>query len=259
MKETDTIEQNKKHETKLEQRVEKKVQKMQKDLSIYHETSQLVGKQYYLLIVISLVVGLVVPLCIFFIAFEGRISKDIDDWGNFGLFMEGIAGPFFSFASFFGLILTLNQSVREKKDDEAQELFFRYIDSISAQSSQAAKDAAALKSLYNRMVHPEKYTGGLPTRQDVRDLQLKNTNFMLLIYTVINFIRSNKKLDNQTYISILFSYLTYDEKFVFCIDMARGRADHAVPVKLQQLIVSSFMNYVDFASQLNIIRGSVRA
>jgi hypothetical protein len=256
MKELETAKQNKKAEQKIERRVNRKYQK---DLSIYHETSQLVGKQYYALIIISLVLGFVIPLAIFFIAFDGRISTDIADWGNFGLFMEGIAGPFFSFASFFGLILTLNQSIREKKDDDAQELFFRYIDSITAQSEQAAKDASALKTLYNRMLRPEKYAGGLPSRQELRDVQQKNMNFMLLIYAVISFIRSNKKLDNQTYISILFSYLTFDEKYVFCVDMARGRADHAVPVKLQQLIVSSFMNYPDFAAQLDVIRGGVRA
>src|SRR5574344_2699652 len=230
----------------------------QKDFRIYHETTSLIGKPYIILIVISLLIGLVVPLSIFLFVFHGDFSRNTTDWGNFGLFMEGIAGPFFSFASFFGLILTLNQSIREKKDDDAQELFFRYIDSITAQRDQAAKDASALKTLYNKMVHPEKYTGGLPSRQELREVQQKNTNFMLLIYAVINFIRSNKKLDNQTYISILFSYLTFDEKYVFCVDMARGRADHAVPVKLQQLIISSFMNYTDFAAQLDVIRGGVR-
>src|SRR5574344_2582248 len=256
MKELETAKQNKKAEQKIERRVNRKYQK---DLSIYHETSQLVGKQYYALIIISLVLGFVIPLAIFFIAFDGRISTDIADWGNFGLFMEGIAGPFFSFASFFGLILTLNQSIREKKDDEAQEIFFRYIDSVIKQSEQASKDATALKSLYNRMLKPQKYAGGLPDRQELRDIQQKNTNFLLLIYAIIHFIRSNKKLDNQTYISMLFSYLTTDEKYVFCVDMARGRADHAIPVKLQELIISTFMNVADFKTQVNVIRGSVRA
>ena len=264
MKDQATITQklNKKAEKKSELEQKKidllKERIHQRDPSVYHETSQLIGRQYYLLIIISLAVGFIAPLVFFFVAFKGHISHDISDWGNFGLFMEGIAGPFFSFASFFGLILTLNQSIREKKDDDAQELFFRYIDSITAQRDQAAKDASALKTLYNKMVHPEKYTGGLPSRQELREVQQKNTNFMLLIYAVINFIRSNKKLDNQTYISILFSYLTFDEKYVFCVDMARGRADHVVPVKLQQLIISSFMNYTDFAAQLDVIRGGVR-
>ena len=259
MKEQESCKQNKKDEQILEKKIERRIAlKSKKDLTIYHETSRLVGKQYYVLIVISLVVGFIAPFAIFFITFKGKISSDIADWGNFGLYMEGIAGPFFSFASFFGLILTLNQSIREKKDDVAQELFFRYIDSITAQHEQAAKEAAALKALYNRMLRPEKYAGGLPSRQELRDVQQKNTNFMLLIYAVIGYIRSNKKLDNQTYISILFSYLTFDQKYIFCVDMARGRADYAVPVKLQQLIVSSFMNYTDFAAQLDVMRGSVR-
>lgn len=231
----------------------------QKDFRIYHETTSLIGKPYIILIVISLFIGLVVPLSIFLFVFHGDFSRNTTDWGNFGLFMEGIAGPFFSFASFFGLILTLNQSIREKKDDEAQEIFFRYIDSVIKQSEQASKDATALKSLYNRMLKPQKYAGGLPDRQELRDVQQKNTNFLLLIYAIIHFIRSNKKLDNQTYISMLFSYLTTDEKYVFCVDMARGRADHAIPVKLQELIISTFMNVADFKTQVNVIRGSVRA
>jgi hypothetical protein len=231
----------------------------QKDFRIYHETTSLIGKPYIILIVISLLIGLVVPLSIFLFVFHGDFSRNTTDWGNFGLFMEGIAGPFFSFASFFGLILTLNQSIREKKDDEAQEIFFRYIDSVIKQSEQASKDATALKSLYNRMLKPQKYAGGLPDRQELRDIQQKNTNFLLLIYAIIHFIRSNKKLDNQTYISMLFSYLTTDEKYVFCVDMARGRADHAIPVKLQELIISTFMNVADFKTQVNVIRGSVRA
>lgn len=231
----------------------------QKDFRIYHETTSLIGKPYIILIVISLLIGLVVPLSIFLFVFHGDFSRNTTDWGNFGLFMEGIAGPFFSFASFFGLILTLNQSIREKKDDEAQEIFFRYIDSVIKQSEQASKDATALKSLYNRMLKPQKYAGGLPDRQELRDVQQKNTNFLLLIYAIIHFIRSNKKLDNQTYISMLFSYLTTDEKYVFCVDMARGRADHAIPVKLQELIISTFMNVADFKTQVNVIRGSVRA
>lgn len=230
-----------------------------KDFRIYHETTSLIGKPYIILIVISLFIGLVVPLSIFLFVFHGDFSRNTTDWGNFGLFMEGIAGPFFSFASFFGLILTLNQSIREKKDDEAQEIFFRYIDSVIKQSEQASKDATALKSLYNRMLKPQKYAGGLPDRQELRDVQQKNTNFLLLIYAIIHFIRSNKKLDNQTYISMLFSYLTTDEKYVFCVDMARGRADHAIPVKLQELIISTFMNVADFKTQVNVIRGSVRA
>src|SRR5574344_15173 len=231
----------------------------QKDFRIYHETTSLIGKPYIILIVISLLIGLVVPLSIFLFVFHGDFSRNTTDWGNFGLFMEGIAGPFFSFASFFGLILTLNQSIREKKDDEAQEIFFRYIDSVIKQSEQASKDATALKSLYNRMLKPQKYAGGLPDRQDLRDIQQKNTNFLLLIYAIIHFIRSNKKLDNQTYISMLFSYLTTDEKYVFCVDMARGRADHAIAVKLQELIISTFMNVADFKTQCNVYRGSVRA
>lgn len=232
---------------------------LKKDLRIYHETTSLIGKPYIVLIVVSLVVGLIIPLSIFLYVFKGDFSHDTSDWGNFGLFMEGIAGPFFSFASFFGLILTLNQSIREKKDDDAQEIFFRYIDSVTQQNDQASKDAAALKTLYNRMLKPQKYAGGLPNRQELRDVQQKNSNFMLLIYAIIRFIRSNKKLDNQTYISMLFSYLTFDEKYVFCVDMARGRADHAVPQKLQELIISSFMNVADFKIQLDVIRGGVRA
>src|SRR5574344_584299 len=265
MKDQATITQklNKKAEKKSELEQKKidllKERIHQRDPSVYHETSQLIGRQYYLLIIISLAVGFIAPLVFFFVAFKGHISHDISDWGNFGLFMEGIAGPFFSFASFFGLILTLNPSIRENKDDEAQEIFFRYIDSVIKQSEQASKDATALKSLYNRMLKPQKYAGGLPDRQELRDVQQKNTNFLLLIYAIIHFIRSNKKLDNQTYISMLFSYLTTDEKYVFCVDMARGRADHAIPVKLQELIISTFMNVADFKTQVNVIRGSVRA
>lgn len=214
-------------------------------------------KSYAWLLIIALVFGLGAPLATYFIAFHGGFSKDSTDWGNFGLYLSGISGPFFSFASFFGLILALTNSIQEKKDDNAQDLFFRYIEAVLKQNEQNAKDAQLLKSFYDKICSQpltKASNNELPTTREIHEMQNKNVKFFLLIYAIITYIKRTPKLDNETYISILFSYLTYDEKFVFAVDMRRGRSGNTLSPKLQQLIISNFMDNNEFNRRFEKIR-----
>ncbi len=216
------------------------------------------GRIFLTLIIVSLIFGLGIPILIYICVFRGGFSSDNADWGNFGLYLAGISGPFFSFASFVGLILTLNYTIKEKQDDDAQVLFFRYIDAVLKQNYMNSRDTAVLKKLYDVLCQDVKkgIAGNpLPSVKEIREKQNKNVKFFLLIYSIINYIRSTPKLDNITYISILFSYLTYDEKFVFAVDMHRGRAGQNISQKLQQTIVSTFMDYNDFCRRMDILNG----
>jgi hypothetical protein len=206
-------------------------------------------RRYAWLIIIALVFGLGAPLAVYFIAFHGGFSKNSIDWGNFGLYLSGISGPFFSFASFLGLILALTNSIQEKKDDNAQELFFRYIEAVLKQNEQNARDAQMLKSFYDKICSQpltQATKSELPATKEIHEMQNKNVKFFLLIYAIITYIKRTPKLDNETYISILFSYLTYDEKFVFAVDMRHGRNGNNLSPKLQQLIISNFMDNNEF-------------
>ena len=208
------------------------------------------------LIVISLIFGLGVPLLVYALVFRGGFSSDNADWGNFGLYLAGISGPFFSFASFVGLMLTLNNSIKEKEDDDAQVLFFRYIDAVLKQNYQNTRDTAALKKLYDDLCNAVKSgvaSAQLPTSKEIKEKQNRNVKFFLLIYAIIDYIKSTPKLDNMTYITILFSYLSYDEKFVFAVDMRRGRNGQNINAKMQQSIVSTFMDYNDFCKRIDIL------
>src|SRR5574344_64384 len=109
------------------------------------------GKVFVALIVISLVFGFGIPIAVYACIFRGGFSHDNADWGNFGFYLSGVAGPFFSFASFVGLILTLNYTIKEKQDDDAQVLFFRYIDAVLKQNYMNSRDTAALKKLYDML------------------------------------------------------------------------------------------------------------
>lgn len=214
------------------------------------------GKIFVWLIVISLIFGLGVPLLVYALVFRGGFSSDNADWGNFGLYLAGISGPFFSFASFVGLMLTLNNSIKEKEDDDAQVLFFRYIDAVLKQNYQNTRDTAALKKLYDDLCNAVKSgvaSAQLPTSKEIKEKQNRNVKFFLLIYAIIDYIKSTPKLDNMTYITILFSYLSYDEKFVFAVDMRRGRNGQNINAKMQQSIVSTFMDYNDFCKRIDIL------
>ncbi len=210
------------------------------------------------LILISLVIGFGIPLLVYALVFRGGFSHDNADWGNFGLYLAGIAGPFFSFASFVGLILALNNSIKEKEGDDAQVLFFRYIDAVLKQNMQNTRDAAALKKLYDSLCATVKsgdISGNpLPSAKEVQEKQNRSVKFFLLIYAIIDYIRSTPKLDNMTYITILFSYLTYDEKYVFAVDMRNGRPGQNIPPKIQQAIVSTFMDWNDFCRRTEILK-----
>jgi hypothetical protein len=215
------------------------------------------GRIFVWLIVVSLVFGLGLPLLVYIFAFHNGFSSESNDWGNFGLYLSGISGPFFSFASFVGLILTLNYTIKEKEDDDAQVLFFHYIDAVLKQNYQNTRDTAALKRLYDELCQDVKngVAGNpLPTVKEIKDKQNRNVKFFLLIYAIINYIKSTPKLDNMTYISILFSYLTYDEKFVFAVDMSKGRTGQNISQKMQQLIVSTFMDYTEFCHRMDILK-----
>jgi hypothetical protein len=214
-------------------------------------------RRYIWLIILSLFIGLGVPLGVYFIAFHHGFSTNSNDWGNFGLYLSGISGPFFSFASFVGLILALTNSIQEKKDDNAQVLFFRYVDAVMKQNEQNAHDAQQLKQYYDTYCYQsitEATTMKHPTVHEIHEMQTKNIKFFLLIYAIITYIKQTPKLDNETYISILFSYLTYDEKFVFAVDMRKGRSGHTIPQKLQQLIISNFMDDEEFNRRFEKIR-----
>jgi hypothetical protein len=209
------------------------------------------------LILISILTGFGIPLLVYVLVFRGGFSHDNADWGNFGLYLAGISGPFFSFASFVGLILTLNNSIKEKEGDDAQVLFFRYIDAVLKQNVQNTRDTAALKKMYDELCATVK-SGGvsgtpLPSAKDIKEKQNRNVKFFLLIYAIIDYIRSTPKLDNMTYITILFSYLTYDEKYVFAVDMKNGRPGQNIPPKMQQAIVSTFMDWNDFCRRMEIL------
>lgn len=216
------------------------------------------GHIFIALIIISLVFGLGLPLLIYALVFRGGFSHDNADWGNFGLYLAGISGPFFSFASFVGLILTLNNSIKEKEGDNAQVLFFRYIDAVLKQNTQNERDTVALKKIYDRIytvIQSGEMSGtSLPDIKEVKEKQNRCVKFFLLIYAIIAYIRSTPKLDNMTYISILFSYLTYDEKYVFCFDMKRGRTGQNVPPHLQQEIVASFTTWDDFCARYDTLK-----
>jgi hypothetical protein len=209
------------------------------------------------LILIALAVGFGAPLLVYALVFRSGFSHDNADWGNFGLYLAGISGPFFSFASFVGLILTLNNSIKEKEGDDAQVLFFRYIDAVLKQNVQNMRDTAALKKLYDRLCttvkNGEVSDIPLPSAKEIQEKQNRNVKFFLLIYAIIDYIRSTPKLDNMTYITILFSYLTYDEKYVFAVDMRSGRAGQNIPPKMQQAIVSTFMDWNDFCKKMDIL------
>jgi hypothetical protein len=232
--------------------------------SKYHKQSRLAelfgdsGTLFVWLIAVSLIFGLGVPLLVYALVFRGGFSNDNADWGNFGLYLAGISGPFFSFASFVGLILTLNNSIKEKEGDDAQVLFFRYIDAVLKQNVQNQHDTASLKKLYDELCLTVKNgdvsDNPLPSSKEIKERQNKAVKFFLLIYAIIGYIRSTPKLDNMTYISILFSYLTYDEKFVFCIDMKKGRLGQNIPPKLQQNIVATFMSWDDFCARYDILK-----
>jgi hypothetical protein len=212
---------------------------------------------FILLILISLTIGFGIPLFVYAFVFRGGFSHDNADWGNFGLYLAGIAGPFFSFASFVGLILTLNNSIKEKEGDDAQVLFFHYIDAVLKQNMQNIRDTATLKKLYDNLcmtVKNGEISGNpLPSAKEIQEKQNRNVKFFLLIYAIIDYIRSTPKLDNMTYITILFSYLTYDEKYVFAVDMRKGRAGQNIPPKMQQSIVSTFMDWDDFCRKMEIL------
>ena len=215
------------------------------------------GKIFLYLIIISLLFGLGLPILIYVLKFRGGFSSDNADWGDFGLYLSGISGPFFSFASFVGLILTLNYSIQEKKDDEAQVLFFRYIDAVLKQNYMNERDAAALKRLYDGLCQDVSQgieRKSLPPVAEIKEKQNRNVKFFLLVYTIINYIKSTPKLDNLTYISILFSYLTYDEKFVFAVDMVKGRQGQNISQKLQQSIISTFMDYSEFGRKFEKVQ-----
>ncbi|MCK9170399.1 MAG: hypothetical protein M0P01_08295 [Treponema sp.] len=215
------------------------------------------GSVFVGLIFISLAVGFGIPLLVYTLVFRGGFSHDNADWGNFGLYLAGIAGPFFSFASFVGLILTLNNSIKEKEGDDAQVLFFRYIDAVLKQNMQNTRDTAALKKLYDRLCMTVKNgdvsDNPLPSAKEIQEKQNRNVKFFLLVYAIIDYIRSTPKLDNMTYITILFSYLTYDEKYVFAVDMRNGRPGQNIPPKMQQAIVSTFMDWNDFCRRMEIL------
>jgi hypothetical protein len=215
------------------------------------------GTMFIWLIVISLVFGIGLPLLVYALVFRGGFSSNNADWGNFGLYLAGISGPFFSFASFVGLIMTLNNSIKEKEGDDAQVLFFRYIDAVLKQNYQNTRDTVALKKLYEELcitVKSGTVSGTpLPSVKEIREKQNRNVKFFLLIYAIIDYIRSTPKLDNMTYITILFSYLTYDEKFVFAVDMKNGRQGQNIPPKMQQAIVNTFMDWGDFCRRMDIL------
>ena len=103
----------------------KYLDKKEKDPHFVENTFGSSGKMFARLIVISLIFGLGIPLLVYALVFRGGFSTDNADWGNFGLYLAGISGPFFSFASFVGLILTLNNSIKEKEGDDAQVLLDR--------------------------------------------------------------------------------------------------------------------------------------
>lgn len=241
------------------------MQKQQKPVNLNKSTSSIIettfgssGKMFVILIIISLIFGLGIPLLVYALVFRGGFSHDNVDWGNFGLYLAGISGPFFSFASFVGLMLTLNNSIKEKEGDDAQVLFFRYIDAVLKQNTQNERDAAALKKIYENLysvVRTGEISGtSLPDLKEIKDKQNRCVKFFLLVYAIIAYIRSTPKLDNMTYISILFSYLTYDEKYTFCIDMKQGRIGQNIPPHIQQNIVTTFMSWNDFSARYDAIK-----
>ncbi|MFA6938311.1 MAG: hypothetical protein WCQ67_08780 [Treponema sp.] len=236
----------------------KYLDKKEKDPHFVENTFGSSGKMFARLIVISLIFGLGIPLLVYALVFRGGFSTDNADWGNFGLYLAGISGPFFSFASFVGLILTLNNSIKEKEGDDAQVLFFRYIDAVLKQNVQNERDTAALKKIYDQVCSVVKSgdmsDNSMPNIKDINERQNRCVKFFLLIYAIISYIRSTPKLDNMTYISILFSYLTYDEKYVFCIDMKKGRIGQNIPPRLQQNIVETFTTWTDFCTRYDVLK-----
>jgi hypothetical protein len=84
------------------------------------DSSQLI--KWILGIFIVAVIAFIVVLGMYWLLFDGEISKDHQVWGTFGDYVGGVLNPFFSFLALLALLLTINiQNLQlERSKDESK-------------------------------------------------------------------------------------------------------------------------------------------